>query len=129
MKYDQSKLEGFFGCKAEILPSPEGDETIRFNFSSKRLKYSIWLHPREKLVLYSADPEMPFGAVALVEISAPCDQVTVCESSTAKPWFSVLFWHGSTEEQTNRTLTINKRPDGDLSVWPNVRVPRRHPLR
>jgi hypothetical protein len=128
LKYDQSKLEDFFGSKAAIVPDTEGGEIIRFEFASERLKYSVWLHTGGSSVWYSVDPETHYNPIPLVEISAPCDQITFSESEPSQPLSAVLFWYGSTKEQTNRTLTINKRPDGDLSVWPNVRFPRHHPL-
>jgi len=60
----------------------------------------------------------------------------VCMSSTqlfSDPYHgefkAVGFWYGETDDRRNLHLTIMKRPDGDLKVWPGFPFPESHVLR
>jgi hypothetical protein len=116
MTWNQTDLEQFFGCRAN--PGANDGKLHIFDYASKRLRYMIMVHEKENHVAVSADPERPFGADSFYEIQVPCDTIQLFPDPYHPEFKAMGFWYGGTIDRRNLRLTIMKRPDGDLKVWP-----------
>ena len=66
MKWNQTDLEQFFGCRPDSGINQDG--LYIFDYASKRLRYQLFVHEKEDQVSISADPETPFGGDSLYEV-------------------------------------------------------------
>jgi len=114
MKWNQLDLEHFFGARPEI----NDDGLCAFDYAGKRLRYQLFIHEKEDQISISGDPETPFGADSLYELYLPCDTIELFADPYRAEFRAVGFWYGGSNERSNLRLTIMKRPDGDLKVWP-----------
>lgn len=117
----------FFG----LLPEPSNVEEQRdrvsfIDYNGNNLRYSIWLHRADELVMISGDLSHPFGADSLFEIALPCDSITEIPDGYYNGCTGLGFWYGDPNQNCNMTMMLLKRPDGDLKVWPNCVWPERH---
>ena len=127
MKWNQTDLEQFFGCRPDSGINQEG--LYIFHHASKRLRYQLVVHEKEDQVSVSADSETPFGGDSLYEVYIPCDTIQLFSDPYHAELKAMGFWYGGSNERSNLRLTIMKRPDGDLKVWPEFPFPESHPLR
>jgi len=127
MKWNKADLEQFFGCPPSLGINQEA--LYIFDYASKRLRYMLTVDEKEHQVSISADPETPFGADSFYEVYVPCDTIQLFSDPYHAEFKAVGFWYGASNERRNLRLTIMKRPDGDLKVWPELPFPESHPLR
>jgi len=127
MNWKQSDLEHFFGCRPGLAINDNA--VYFFDYASKRLQYQLWVHEKEDQVSISADPTLPFGGDSLYEVYVPCDTIRLFPDPYHGEFKAVGFWHGDAKDRKNLRLTIMKRPDGDLKVWPEFPFPQSHPIR
>jgi len=62
----------------------------------------------------------------LYEVYVPCDTIQLFSDPYHAEFKAVGFWYGGSDECSNLRLTIMKRPDGDLKVWPVFPFPKSH---
>ena len=118
-------LEHFFGCRPSLGINDE--RVYIFDYASKRLRYQLFVHEKEEQVSVSADPETPFGGDSFYEVYVPCDTIQLLADPYHPEFKAVGFWYGGATDRKNLRLTIMKRPDGDLKVWPAFAFPKSHP--
>jgi hypothetical protein len=127
MKWNQTDLEQFFGCQPSVAKKDEG--LYIFDYASKRLRYQLVVRESEDEVAVSADPETPFGADSFYEVCVSCDTIQLFSDPYHREFKAVGFWRGGVTDRTNLRLTIMKRTDGDLKVWPEFPFPESRPQR
>jgi hypothetical protein len=118
MKWNKTDLEQFFGCPPSLALNQE--TLFFFDYTSKRLRYLLVVDEKGQQVSISADPERPFGADSLYEFYVPCDTIELFSDPYHAEFKAIGFWYGGGTALGNRRLTIMKRPDGDLKVWPEL---------
>jgi hypothetical protein len=112
-------VSSFFGLPPdETSPAGSSFRLFTFRYSGRHLRYEFWVHAVEEQVSISGDTTNPFGADSLFEFYVPCDSLSFVEDGYYPGQVALACWYGSREDPSNQRLTIRKRPDGDLKVWP-----------
>ena len=124
MNWNPKELEELFACNEETCARFE--DGYCFGYLSKRLKYNLVVRDKEDEICISADPTLPFGGDSLFEFCVSCDMIALMEDPYHPEFKALGFWYGGSKELRNLRLTLMKRPDGDLKVWPVY--PRPNPL-
>lgn len=129
-------VEGFFGCRLFDCREADSDvpagstlstgERYWINYQGQLLQYELIIDVPNETVMISGDPEQPWGGQSMYEIGAPCTSIDIEECGSGQPAMFTCFYKDQTG-QSKRTLTILKRPDTDLVVWPSVPFPPGHP--
>lgn len=127
MKWNQKDLGQFFGCQP--ISDINNLGVYFFDHASKRLRYQLIVDEKDDRVSISADPETPFGGDSFYEVYVPCDTIQLFSDPYHAEFQAIGFWYGGADERSNLRLTIMKRPDGDLKVWPEFPFPQSHSLR
>ena len=63
----------------------------------------------------------------MYEFGVPCTDIVAFPAERDPDGIALGFFYGDTADKHNRTLTIVKRSDGDLVVWPSWPYPKGHP--
>ncbi len=127
ISWQEDVLFRFFGSSPEPSNVEEQKDRVSFvDYVGKHLRYSIWLHLHEELVMISGDQTHPFGADSLFEIAIPCDSISEIPDGYYSGNTGLAFWYGDQNQKHNMTMMLLKRPDGDLKVWPSCVWPERH---
>ncbi len=108
----------FFGHDPQSSIEETGEQIFIFDYSGTALRYLLLICPEKNEVLISGDTSIPFGADSLYEISILCDAIETFPDPYYEGQTALGFWDGPLSVPKNRCLTIMKRPDGDLKVWP-----------
>lgn len=128
LKYDPSLIERFFGTAGEFTQLAEStDKIIWIDYAGPVLRYRIMLHIDRDVVLVSGDTVHPFGGDSMYEISIPCSEIVGGPDGYHPGQICLSFYYGDPSLQANRQMTIMKRPDGELKVWPSMPIPSGHP--
>lgn len=127
IQFDAAALTAFFGEQPIFEEEPVGIlDVTAFDYSGEHLKYTLFLNHTWNCAMISGDTTSPFGADSLFEISVPCDSISAGPDPYRADQVCLSFWHGPQTDYANRTLTLMKRPDGDLKVWPRTKFPPGH---
>lgn len=86
----------------------------------------FYIHQSDEQVSVSGDPDRPFGSDSFYEIYVPCNCIRLAQDPYYPNQQGLTFWYGSPENIVNLRLTIYKRPDGDLKIWPCFPFPEDH---
>ncbi len=127
MRWSIAELEGFFSCQAVLMPACDWGDVYEFYTAGPLLRYYFHVCPEEQYVALCGNQSLAFAPDSIYEMTAPCDRIRVV-SDAGSMTQSVLCYYRTEREPLNRTLTMNQRDDGDLSVWPHVRYPPGHPI-
>jgi hypothetical protein len=129
LKYDPSLIVRFFGSAGEFTTSAESSEQmVWIDYAGAVLRYAIMLILDRDLVLISGDTSHPFGGDSMYEISIPCTEIVEGPDGYHPGQVCLSFYYGDPSLQSNRQMTIMKRPDGELKVWPSMPFPQDHPI-
>ncbi len=63
----------------------------------------------------------------MYEISIPCTEIVEGPDGYHPGQICLSFYYGDSSLQANRQMTIMKRPDGELKVWPSMPFPPDYP--
>jgi hypothetical protein len=131
IQFQVAEIETFFGVPLNPSKFPDsGREQYWLDYSGRILKYSIIIDVEKDAVMISGDPVTPWGGNSMYEIGVPCSSIVTGQtrSSIIGPEGIMLsFYYGDPSDRYNRTLTIIRRNDGDLIVWPSWPYPKGHP--
>jgi hypothetical protein len=129
MIWKADDLRRFFGGEAFTSTGEQIGRIHIFRYVGSRLQYDVWIQEDIDWVAVSGDPDTPFGAHSFYEISLPCDLIATLADGYIPGQVALAFYHGGSREPENLRMTIMKRPDGDLKVWPAFPIPEGHPAR
>ena len=132
--FDPAIIEQFFGTAGEMHTTEEihpdikpAQRTLWIEYAGPALKYTILLNIDQDSVSISGDTIQPFGAHSMYEIYVPCTEILAVPDPYRPEQTSLSFYYGETESYDNRHMTVMKRPDGELKVWPSFPFPPGHP--
>lgn len=125
--FQTSAIESFFGGAfiAQDEQAPFGNMHW-IDYQGPTLKYSLIIDSDRDAVLISGDKDRPWGGESMYEIGVPCTTILAHPTGIGSG-LALLFYYGDPSDSRNRTLTIMKRTDLDLVVWPSWRYPDGHP--
>ena len=129
MHWSKTELETVLSCRAELFSDETGNEIYFYSFAGSELRYELQVHVHEQKVSLSADCKQSSRSDQIYEIVVPCDRITLIDAPCSTTRHTVICWYGPVDHELNRRLTINKRDDDELSVWPHVPFPEEHPIR
>ena len=114
MTWNLEELSQFFGAAPEVSMI-EDRELVQFDYRSQLLRYCLIIEPDPGRAAISANTTNPFGGDSLYEFYVACDQIWL-ESSDFGP--VLTFGRGTGRDYASWTMTVRKRDDGELVVWP-----------
>jgi hypothetical protein len=129
--YEPDVLERFFGCTVEPLdpPSEALGRILWIEYAGATLRYQLYIHVDTLSVGVSGDSSHPFGADSMYEIYIPCTSILEGPDGYYPHQQTLRFYYGDHTLPESLQLSILKRPDGDLKVWPSMPFPLDHPNR
>lgn len=129
LKFDPTLMELFFGTPGVThLSADSADPVVWINYAGPVLRYQLYLQVDREVVAVSGDTVMPFGGHSMYEIYVPCTEVVGTPDGYLPGHICLSFYNGDPSLQTNCQMTIRKRPDGELKVWPVIQFPPAHPI-
>jgi hypothetical protein len=121
-------LEEFFGVTLDETLIPEtGRRQYWIGYSGPTLKYALIVDVERDTVMISGDRDIPWSGESMYEIGVPCTSIHAHPSGYDPGGIALAFFYGDTSNRRNRMLTIMKRQDLDLVVWPSWPYPVGHP--
>jgi hypothetical protein len=129
--FEPALLEAFFGLPRGSSRERVVEEgTHVFEYSGPKLRYCLMVDSVRLTAMISGDTSTPFGE-SLYEIGVPCSSIRITplygDAEHTKQVGEALAFYYDIMGQPRRTLTIFKRRDGELVVWPSVPYPLGHP--
>lgn len=125
--FQPAEIEAFFGATLDrAIFAKLGREQYWLDYSGRVLKYSLIIDVERDTVMISGDPQTPWGGDSMYEIGVPCTSIFT-HPSGYDDGVALAFFYGDPTDRRNRMLTIIKRRDANLVVWPSWPYPAGHP--
>lgn len=127
IQFQREEIGAYFGVSlCDSRTSDTDSERYWIEYSGRLLRYSLIIDVRNDTVMISGDPEFPWGGNSMFEIGVPCTSIRL---RSHEPDGTVSFdcSYVDSSGRSSHTLTILKRADGDLTVWPSPPLPDGHP--
>ena len=127
IQFEPGVIESFFGVVLANVLIPDSDRRQYWiDYSGKTLRYSMILDVERDDVKISGDLEHPWSGESMYEFNVPCSTILTLPGSVPSE-VVLAFYYGAPGDHRNLMLTLMKRRDGDLVVWPRWPYPKGHP--
>jgi hypothetical protein len=133
IQFNPTDIENFFGVPLqEMLLTEPSSLKYWILYEGSVLKYSIILDVENDVVMISGDERSPWSSDSMYEFNIPCTSILTGPSGYSSGYepedVALKFYYGDASDWQNRTLTIRKRSNQDLIVWPYWPYPQGHPF-